>query len=163
VRKYAPNGREIVLYRVSGGQSCVLTTSCLIDHETYSAEGITETPVMAAAIPRATFEYMLETSPVFSRYVLSIYSSRISDLMMLVEEIAFRKMDARLADYLVQMSIKGPIIHATHSEIAGELGTVREVVSRLLKDFEHRGCCKLRRGQIEVMDVEQLSTFAKAL
>jgi len=157
VQKVAENGREIVLYRVEGGQSCVLTTNCLIGGEDYSAAGVAETEVKALVLPAPTFRALLACSEVFRGFVFAAYSTRISDLLMLIEEVAFGRIDARLAGWLTQ---QGPEVRVTHQEIAVELGTAREVVSRQLKDFERRGWVALHRGRVEVRDVAALAGLA---
>jgi len=147
----AENGREIVLYRVSGGETCVMTTACLLAHENYGAEGMAETDITAVAISNTTFRTLLGASERFRDFVFSAYGERLADLMVLVEEVAFRRLDLRLADFLVKNQ-NGGTIETTHQALAVELGSVREVVSRVLKEFERRGWVKLARGRIEVMN-----------
>lgn len=149
VAKLAASGREIVLYRVNAGQSCLLTSSCLLSRRDYSATGIAETPVTLVAIPRDLFDALVAGSPAFRDYVHALFADRIGELMMLVEEIAFRRLDERLAALLLA---RGPRIDARHQDIAADLGSVREIVSRLLSDFEDRGLVSLGRGRIEVLD-----------
>ena len=86
-------GREIVLYRVHARESCVLTTACLLAYEDYSAEGVAETDVSAVAIPRTVFEEMVARSSVFRRFVFAAFSRRITDLFLVIEEVAFRRID----------------------------------------------------------------------
>jgi CRP/FNR family transcriptional regulator len=151
VQMVAENGREIVLYRVSGGETCVMTTACLLAHENYGAEGMAETDITAVAISNTTFRTLLGASERFRDFVFSAYGERLADLMVLVEEVAFRRLDLRLADFLVKNQ-NGGTIETTHQALAVELGSVREVVSRVLKEFERRGWVKLARGRIEVMN-----------
>lgn len=150
VQKVAENGREIVLYRVESGQSCVLTTNCLISHGDYSAEGIAETEVKAMILPAAAFRLLLARSEAFRDFVFSAYATRIADLLLLIEEVAFGRVDVRLAAWLSQHSGQDGAIRATHQDLATELGTAREVVSRQLKEFERRGWVGLFRGRIEI-------------
>lgn len=159
VQKVAENGREIVLYRVEAGQSCVLTTNCLIAHEDYAAEGIAECDVRLLIVPAATFRSLLAQSEVFRDFVFSAYASRLADLLMLIEEVAFGRIDVRLGGWLTQRADARGEIRATHQEIAVELGTAREVISRQLKEFERRGWLALYRGRIEVRDRAALDTF----
>lgn len=160
VQKVAESGREIVLYRVESGQSCVLTTNCLIARDDYSAEGIAESEVKALILPAPTFRGLLAKSDVFRDFVFSAYASRISDLLMLIEEVAFGRIDARLAAWLAQHAPADGQIKTTHHDIAVELGTAREVVSRQLKDFERRGWLDLHRGRIELRDRKALATLS---
>jgi CRP/FNR family transcriptional regulator, anaerobic regulatory protein len=160
VQKLSESGREIVLYRVESGQSCVLTTSCLLSSENYNAEAITETPVEAVAIPNAIFQELLASSKEFRTFVFSTYSERLTGLLMLIDAIAFGRMDARLADVLTELADQDGAIAKTHQELARELGTAREVVSRLLKEFERRGWLSLGRGHILVCDLTALQQLA---
>ena len=157
VQKTAENGREITLYRVEDGQTCVLTTSCLLAGNAYPAEGITETDVTAVSIPLAQFQKGLNESPGFRRFVFSAYGERISSLIVLVEEIAFGRLDARLAGCLLQRADSAGEVESTHQALAAELGTAREVVSRQLKEFERRGWIHLQRGRVRLLDREALA------
>lgn len=163
VQKVAENGREIVLYRVEAGQSCVLTTNCLIASSDYSAEGIAETDVKALVLPAPTFRALLAQSAVFRDFVFSAYATRISDLLMLIEEVAFGRIDVRLGAWLRQHADAQGIVTATHQDMAIELGTAREVVSRQLKDFERRGWVMLHRGRLEILDRNGLASLAQAV
>jgi CRP/FNR family transcriptional regulator, anaerobic regulatory protein len=148
VYKQTENGREIPLYRVQSGESCIVTTSCLINGSRYDARGITESLTHIHMLPVATFRSWL-AYPAFRDYVLGLFAERMSDLMTLVEEIAFRRLDARLAAKLLG---HGRIVHTTHAQLANELGSVREMVSRLLKGFETQGFIRLGREQIEIVN-----------
>lgn len=156
VQKVAENGREIVLYRVESGQSCVLTTNCLISHGDYTAEGVAETEVKALVLPAAAFRSLLGQSEAFRDFVFSAYATRIADLLMLIEEVAFGRIDVRLAAWLLHHADDGGAVKATHQDIATELGTAREVVSRQLKDFERRGWVGLHRGRVQVVQPQGL-------
>ncbi|MCR6632073.1 MAG: Crp/Fnr family transcriptional regulator [Magnetospirillum sp.] len=160
VQKVSEGGREIVLYRVESGQSCVLTTNCLIAREDYAAEGIAETEVKALVLPAAIFRTLLAKSESFRDFVFSAYATRISDLLMLIQEVAFGRIDMRLAGWLRARANAADGIRATHQDIATELGTAREVISRQLKEFERRGWVALYRGRIEVKDPGGLSTLS---
>lgn len=160
VQKVAENGREIVLYRVESGQSCVLTTNCLIAREDYSAEGIAETDIRALILPAATFRTLLGLSEDFRDFVFSAYATRIADLLLLLEEVAFGRIDMRLAAWLRQRADASGEIKFTHQDIATELGTAREVVSRQLKEFERRGWVALHRGRVAVTDAGGLASLA---
>ena len=159
VQKVAENGREIVLYRVESGQSCVLTTNCLISHGDYTAEGIAETEVKALVVPAAAFRTLLARSEAFRDFVFSAYATRIADLLMLIEEVAFGRVDVRLAAWLSHHAGDDGAVKATHQDIATELGTAREVVSRQLKDFARRGWVALHRGRVEIKDGAGLASL----
>lgn len=160
VHKTSEGGREIVLYRVERGQSCVLTTNCLIANEPYGAEGVAETPVELVILPAVAFRTLLARSERFRDFVFSAYAARISDLLLLIEEVAFGRIDVRLAGWLAERARPEGRIKATHQDIAVELGTAREVVSRQLKDFERRSWLSLARGSMEILDVPALEKLA---
>lgn len=160
VQQVSANGREIVLYRVAGGESCIMTTACLLSGDTYNAEGVTETPVKAVAVPKATFEDLMARSADFRRFVFSHYASRITDLLHVVEEVAFERIDKRLAQRLLDLTNAEGRLGATHQELAVELGTAREVVSRHLKEFQRRGWLALTRGLVHVTDRQSLERLA---
>lgn len=161
VQQSGESGREIVLYRVNPGESCVLTTACLMSHEEYPAEGIAETDATAAAIPRPVFDEALARSPVFRQFVFDAYGRRIADLFLTIEDIAFRRVDIRLAQKLVELA-EGGRLKATHARLATELGTAREVISRQLAEFQRRGWVELSRGEIRLTDPESLRALAEA-
>lgn len=156
----AENGREIVLYRLGDGDSCVLTTSCLFGNARYPAEGISETDVTALAIPATQFNQAIEHSKPFREFVFNSFSSHLSSLITLVEEVTFGKLDIRLARHLLKLSTDNSTLETTHLQLATELGSAREVISRLLKDFESRGWLKLYRGSLEVLDKQSLEKLA---
>ncbi len=148
----AENGREIVLYRLVSGDSCVLTTSCLFGNVKYSAEGIAETEVTALVIPARLFHDSVQSSDVFREYVFRSFSTHISSLITLVEEVAFGRLDIRLAKYLLDHCDRQLTITTTHQELATELGTAREVISRQLKELEIQGHLALKRGSIHIIN-----------
>ena len=152
------SGRELLLYRVGPEETCVLTTACLLSESDYDAEGIAETETEAVVIPKALFEELLAQSSAFRHFVFASYGSRLRDLIALVQEVSQRHVDRRLARYLCERGAAGAIA-ATHQEIATELGTAREVVSRLLKHFEAQGLVRLERRQIVVADAMGLERF----
>lgn len=161
VQMLSDTGHEIVLYRVRTGETCVLTTTCLIAHEAYSAEGVAEGDVEALLLPVDAFERLMALSAVFRGFVLAAFGERMAELMQRLDEVAFRPIDARLAARLLQAATThGGGIETTHQALAVELGTAREVVSRRLKQFERRGLLALARGAIEIRDREGLRQVA---
>ncbi len=160
VHQTSEGGREIVLYRVEAGQSCVLTTACLLAHEDYTAEGMAESEVEAVAIPRALFDDLVARSPVFRTFVFTAYARRITDLFRVIEEVAFGRIDMRLADRLTTLAHGSPEIKVTHQQLAGELGTAREVVSRQLQEFQRRKWISQARGTIGLLDPQALARLA---
>ena len=162
VQQLSEAGREIVLYRVHAGESCVLTTACLLAFEDYSAEGIAETDVEAVVISRDDFDELMSKSKEFRTFVFGAYSKRITDLFLVIEEIAFKRMDIRVAQKLLELKGDQGVLHLTHQQLAVELGTAREVISRQLKEFERRGWVGLGRGVIELCDTQAIARLAKA-
>ena len=160
VQLVAESGREILLYRVGPGESCVLTTSCLLTREDYGAEAVAETAVTAAAVPAATFRDLVARSAAFRDHVLASYADRVASLILTMEDAVFGRIDRRLAAVLLARE-SGDRITATHQALAAELGTAREVVSRQLKLFEHRGLVARSRGAVAVIDRERLGRVAK--
>jgi CRP/FNR family transcriptional regulator, anaerobic regulatory protein len=157
----AESGREIVLYRVGSGESCTLTTTCLFTNNKYPAEGVTETEVKALVINKDDFNKGLEQSADFRRMVFDGYSQRLTDIITLVEAVSFGRIDARLAKTLLQHAVGEMTIHITHQDLAAELGSAREVISRQLKEFERRGWLVLQRGSIELTNTRELENLAR--
>jgi len=157
VIKAAPSGRELQLYRVIPGESCILTSSCLLGHNPYQARGIAEQASEIVLLPASIFHTLLGKHEIFRSYVFHLFSDRITDLMELVSAVAFQKLDQRLAVMLIS---KSSPIQATHQALADELGSAREIVSRLLKGFAEQGWVKLGREQIEITDAAALKKFA---
>jgi len=162
VQLTAANGREVTLYRISPGGTCALTTSCLLGAENYPAEAITETDVVAVAIPAAAFQELLETSKAFRLLVFDGFSSRLKNVIAKIEDLAFTGIDARLARLLLELDDQG-VGNVTHQDMAVELGTAREVVSRHLKRFESEGWVELGRGHVAVNDRPALERIATTL
>lgn len=156
VIKPAANGRELPLYRVLPGESCIITSSCLLGHADYNARGVTEGETELVLLPRTVFDGLLD-QPAFRDFVFHLFSERMAELMQLVEEVAFRKLDQRLANLLLG---RGQRVHATHQQLADELGSVREMVSRLLKSFADQGLVRLSREQVEILDPAGLRRLA---
>jgi CRP/FNR family transcriptional regulator len=157
VIKAAPNGRELQLYRVMPGESCILTSSCLLGNTRYHARGIAEQALELVLLPAGSFRTLLGNQQSFRSYVFHLFSDRLTDLMQLVSAVAFQKLDQRLANLLIN---KSSPIHATHQALADELGSAREIVSRLLKGFAEQGWVKLGREHIDITDAAALKKFA---
>ena len=161
VRQRSETGRDVTLYRVVGGQSCVLTTACMLAFERYSADGIAETELRAVAIPRKTFDRLVATSAVFREFVFKAYSRRITDLFQLVDDIVFQRMDVRLAARLIELA-EGGEVKATHQRLATELGTAREVISRTLAEFHRRDWIEQSRGSIRFVNPAAIAMLARS-
>ena len=156
VVKAAPNGRELPLYRVTPGETCIISSACLLGQAPYNARGVTEADTTLLVVPNEDFQALLGEQA-FRDFVFQLFSERIADLMQLIEEVAFRKLDQRLAALLLG---KGQRLHTTHQQLADELGSVREIVSRLLKGLAEQGLVALSREQIEILDPAGLRRVA---
>lgn len=159
VQMVGASGNEIVLYRIGADDLCTLSVGCLIAERPFQAEALVEEPTRVALLPAGLFDQLMESSGSFRRYILASYGGRLAELMLLVEEIAFRRMDQRLAACLLARARDG-VVEATHQVLAVELGTAREVVSRLLKEFERADIVRLERGRVELLALERLRDTA---
>ncbi|HKX41223.1 MAG TPA: Crp/Fnr family transcriptional regulator [Burkholderiaceae bacterium] len=157
VVKAAPNGRELHLYDVTPGEACILTSSCLLGKSTYQARCTVLQQAELVVLPPATFRLLFSASESFREHVFSRYSERISDLLQLVAAVAFQKLDQRLAAWL---AARPSPIRITHQSLADDLGSLREIISRLLKNFADQGWVRLGREQIEVLDAAALRGVA---
>lgn len=155
-----PNGRELQLYRVKPGESCLLSGSCLLGHTDYAASGVAETDVELLILPPALFQALIADDESFRRHVFEVFGERLAALMQVVEAIAYQKLDQRLAALLVGRTANGEI-HATHQALADDLGSVREIVSRLLRSFEDRGWVDLGRERVRIVDRAALESLAR--
>jgi CRP/FNR family transcriptional regulator len=152
--KAGPDGHEILLYRLNPGESCVITVVALLGESPYPAVGAAETDLRGYGVPRATFLELVLKSPAFRVFVFEFLSRRMAHLMALIDDVAFRRVDQRLASRLL---LDNKPIAATHQMLADELGTTREVVSRTLESFEEEGMLRLGRRRIEVLDRDALA------
>lgn len=158
VQKVSQSGREIVLYRVEERETCIMTANCLLANSDYHAQGIAETDIELAIIPQGCFNQLLGASELFRNFVFEVYAQRMSTLMLLIEEVVFKKLDERLAKLLLEKASQ-QTLSITHQDLATELGSVREVVSRQMKNFERQGLISLSRGKISICDKEALAAY----
>jgi CRP/FNR family transcriptional regulator, anaerobic regulatory protein len=160
VYKMSSSGREILLYRVQAGETCVITTTCMLGHSNYPASTIVEEPIRDVIIPAPAFNQLMVDSKVFRSFVMTNYGALITDLIVLLDEVAFHSLDARLAKLLLDSGTA--TISRTHQLMADELGTAREVVSRQLKRFEQKGWVALGRGHVEITGRVALEKLANS-
>lgn len=161
VQKLSEKGQVITLYHLVAGRACELTTTCLLGGKNYPAEAVAETNVRAVLIPKADFQEALVQIPGFRDFVFSSLDKGMNELIGLVEDVSFGRMDARLARCLLQLANTVHPIEVTHQALAEELGTAREVISRLLKGFERHGWLRLLRGRVEIIDWQSLRDLAQ--
>ena len=150
VYKVGQTGREITLYEIGPGETCILNASCILSGQNYPANAVTSTATELLLIPSEAFRRMVGAHEEIRDFVFTLLSRRLSGVMELVEEVAFGRMDERLRDYLVERSADDRL-EATHQKIANDLGTSREVVSRILKEFERQGIVRLSRNEIALL------------
>lgn len=153
-------GNEIVLYRLQAGAICILTTLTLLAQQSYSAYAVTESPVEAIGIPASAFDKLIAQSAGFRSFVFGAQAARLTDLMQVIQHVAFESIDSRLAARLLTLAGGGSELSMTHQQLAAEIGTAREVVSRHLKAFERRGWIRLGRGRVELRDTGLLRAAA---
>lgn len=157
--KCSPEGHEILLYRLHPGESCVITVVALLGDAAYPAMAEAETPLTMFGVPRGLFLDLILQSQPFRVFVFNFLSQRMAHLMTLIDDVAFRRVDQRLASRLLQ---DRDLLTVTHQMLADELGTTREVVSRTLETFQESGILRLGRKRIEVLDRSALARVYRA-
>lgn len=155
----AEDGHALLLYRVAPGEACLLTTACLFSGEGYAAEGRAETAVEGLLLPRAAFDTLIAESAPFRAFVLAGFGQRFAALMARIDALSFRSVDRRLAEALLARG--GAQIDATQAELAVEVGTAREVVTRRLAAFARDGLVALGRGTVTLLDRAALTARAE--
>ena len=161
VQRVTENGREIVLYRVSANESCILTTASLIAEEAYSAEAIAETDIVAYLLSDRAFRVLLDRHADFRQLVFKSYGHRISELMSKVEEIVCLSIDVRLAQRLLGLADEKGLVQSTQSALAADLATAREVIGRSLKTFSQWEWVSLSRGRIVIINKLELQKHVR--
>ena len=157
VFKLSESGKEITLYRITEGESCVLTASCIMSDISFPAIAVTEEDSEALIIPAATVIKWFDEFPIWRSFIFQMVSLRLSSILTVIEEVAFQRMDNRLISYLVKTAENDGVLRTTHQQIADELGTAREVITRLLRDLEADGKISLKRGMIKLTDINALT------
>jgi len=160
VYKIGETGRAITLYRFGLGQSCILSANAILSQKTFPAIATVEEDAEAVIIPSDIFRDWVKRHDAWREFVFDLLSQRLSTLMDIVDEVAFRRMDARLASFLATRARVQNPIRITHAEIASELGSSREVISRLLEDLSTRGLVRVSRGQVEVLEADLENAFS---
>jgi CRP/FNR family transcriptional regulator len=156
VYKIGETGREITLYRFGNGESCILTANAILSQKNFPAIATVEKEAEAVMIPAETFRDWVRRYDLWREFVFDLLSERLSSVMAIVEEVAFRRMDVRVVTFLSERLGQSDSIQITHQEIAAELGSSREVISRILEDLSALGIIGVSRGTIKVLDRETL-------
>ncbi|MBL8092781.1 MAG: Crp/Fnr family transcriptional regulator [Anaerolineales bacterium] len=160
VSRPSANGREIVLYRLQPGDTCVLTLNCLLGQATYPARAVARRPIVGLRVPYPLFQRLLDEAPAFRAAMFALFSRRLTRLMNLVEGVAFAPVEQRLAQALIE---RGPDISATHQQLADAVGTAREVVSRQLRVWAEAGLVATQRGALQLLKPDILQAIAEPL
>lgn len=158
VYKIGETGREITLYRFGNGSSCILTANAILSQKTFPAVATVEQDAEAVMIPADIFRDWVRRYDMWRDFVFELLSQRLSTVMAIVDEVAFQRMDRRVASLLLKMAKTKNPLRITHQEIASELGSSREVISRLLEDFVNEGSIRSGRGTVEILDFELLES-----
>ncbi len=159
VRLTAASGREILLYAIEPGESCVQTTLGLLGDEVYTGEALTVTPAQLAMIPRSLFLRLMDTDAPFRGWVLRALGRRMADVTRVLEQVAFGRVEVRLAQALLALA-EGDLAQSTQAELAARIGTAREVVSRRLDQFGRNGWTRAERGHVRLLDRPALERLA---
>ena len=161
VYKLSPAGREVTLYRVEPGEACVLTASCIMNEDRFPAMAVTESPVRAIVVSPQKVRGWICQDNEWRRFIFGLLAHRLASIISVVEEVAFKRVDVRLAELFARNIARGETcLRVTHAELAADLGSSREVITRILKDFARRGLIETARGSIRFADrqaIEQLS------
>lgn len=159
VFKEHPSGRSITLYRLGEGDSCILSMSCALSNPIHQASAIVEERSTVLTVTTEDFRRLMDRSAVARDYVFGLFASRLTDVLLLLEEVVFQRMDERLAAILLEASARNgsDTVMSTHEQLAEEAGTAREVVTRVLRDFASKGWVEIGRGQTKILDRKGLS------
>ncbi|VAW56961.1 transcriptional regulator, Crp/Fnr family [hydrothermal vent metagenome] len=159
----SPGGREITLYRIDPGELCVLSLQSMLSGDVIPAEAVAESDIVSLTLSQSDFDKAIDASSLFRRYLLKFLSQRIGDIVQLVSEVAFQRLEFRLSCILGQLFERsnGRPLSITHAQLARELGTTREVISRILKELEYQDCIELSRGEISLVSRESLEWFSR--
>lgn len=160
VYKIGESGREITLYHFGNGESCILTANAILSRRSFPAIATVESEVEAVMIPADIFRDWIKRFDLWRDFIFKLLYDRLSTMMAIIDEVVFQRMDKRVAAYLINRKKTGKAITVTHQEIASELGSSREVISRILGDFAERGLVTSGRGTIEIADLNALKLLA---
>lgn len=161
VYKIGEMGRAITLYRFGNGESCILTANAILNQKTFPAVAVVESEAEAVMVPADTFRDWVRRYDFWREFVFDLLSQRLSSVMSIVDEVVFRRMDARIAALLQDKARPGDPIQITHQAIAAELGTSREVVSRIMEGFASAGLIRVSRGEVRILDKQGLRVRAE--
>ncbi len=159
--RMSEGGREVLIYKVGPGGTCALTTQCLLSGGTFPAQSVAEERTELAALPVGTFRHLMNESPAFRSFVMDDYTRLMSGLFTLIDEVAFAPLKQRLAQRLLAEADPRGIATVTHQKLADDVGSVREVVSRILAQWAEAGLIEVRRGVVEIVDRLSFETVGR--
>lgn len=162
VYQIGETGREVTLYRFRPGESCVLTANSILSAQLFPAIATVEEDAEALMVPAEAFGRWVREHDIWREFVFDLVSQRLASVMAVVDEVAFHRLDTRVAAYLLDRARESNPVPVTHQEVAAELGSSREVISRLIEDFSKRGLVRSERGSIEVLDFDALRSHTDA-
>ena len=160
VYQVGESGREVTLYRFRPGESCVLTANAILSGQAFPAIATVEEEAEAVMVPAATFREWVANDPLWRGFFVDLVAQRLASVMAVVDEVAFRRLDARVAALLARRAAEANPVRVTHQEIASELGSAREAVSRILEDLAAKKLIRPGRGVIEVLDPEAIRSLS---
>lgn len=164
VYKLSDNGQEFTLYRINPGESCILTISCILSKNQFPALAFIEEKCEVILVPSHIFNGWIDKYKLWNDYVFNYMSSILNKVISVVESLVFTRTDLRIAEFIYKNSLKlGRELIITHQSIANEVGTAREVVSRILKNLEKEKILQMSRGKITIINVDKLRTKIKLL
>jgi len=157
VYKVGETGREITLYRFGAGESCILTVNAILSQQTFPAIATVIEDAEAVMVPAEVFRDWVRRFDLWRTFVFDLLSQRLTSVLAILDEVTFQRMDRRVASLLLKRSQSGNSIQVTHQQIAAELGSSREVISRILEGFALEGMLRVTRGQVDILDFESLN------
>ncbi len=160
VYQLGETGREVTLYRFRPGESCVLTANAILTEQSFPAIATVEEDAEAVMIPAQVFREWVARESLWRGFFVQLVAQRLASVMNVVDEVAFRRLDKRVAGLIAARASTGNAVLTTHQEIADELGSAREAVSRVLEDLAAKGLIRSARGRIEVLDLAALEKAA---
>ncbi|HHB80549.1 MAG TPA: Crp/Fnr family transcriptional regulator [Aliiroseovarius sp.] len=162
VHLIGPTGRDILLYEVAPGQSCIQSTLGLFGGDAYTAEATADTETKLVLLPRDTFFGLLDSSPEFRRIVFQAFAGRMQSMMQLIENVSFLRVEQRMAALLLERADANGRLEMTQSDIATAIGSAREVISRRLDKLARTGCIRHERGMVQIVDRAGVERLAKS-
>jgi CRP/FNR family transcriptional regulator, anaerobic regulatory protein len=160
----SPTGKQITVYRLNEYDVCIMSAACLLRNVTFDIHLNATTDTSVLIIPTATIELINQVNPVFRQYTLDLLTQRFSDVIWIVEQLVFSSLPTRIAHVLLENfnQTNNTLIKITHEDIAKEIGSAREVVSRILKYFEREQIIQLNRNRIEIVNIQQLESISQS-